>query len=45
MTSDTLDWVLIVISCIGLNEEIRRIRPLRERDRVDGWAGAGRLIV
>lgn len=26
MTSDTLDWVLIVIACIGLNEEWMRAR-------------------
>ena len=36
MTSDTMDWVLILMSCIGLNEEIRHIRPLRGADRVDG---------
>jgi exopolysaccharide production protein ExoQ len=28
MTSDTLDWVLILVSCIGMNEEMRRTRPL-----------------
>ncbi len=28
MTADTMDWVLILVSCIGLNEEIRRTRPL-----------------
>ena len=26
MTSDTLDWVLILISCIGMNEEVSRLR-------------------
>lgn len=26
LTADTLDWVLIVIACIGLNEETARIR-------------------
>jgi exopolysaccharide production protein ExoQ len=36
MTSDTLDWVLILRSCIGMNEEIRRIRRLGEGDRDDG---------
>jgi O-antigen ligase len=25
MTSDTLDWVLIVVSCIGMNDEILRL--------------------
>jgi exopolysaccharide production protein ExoQ len=28
MTSDTLDWVLILVACIGMNDEIRRTRPL-----------------
>jgi O-antigen ligase len=28
MTSDTLDWVLILVACIGMNEEMRRTRPL-----------------
>ena len=36
MTSDTLDWVLILMSCIGMNEEISRIRRLGESDRDDG---------
>lgn len=31
MTTDTLDWVLILISCIGMNEEMRRTRPLLPR--------------
>ena len=26
MTSDTLDWVLILVSCIGMNEEVSRLR-------------------
>jgi membrane protein required for beta-lactamase induction len=26
LTADTLDWVLIVIACIGLNEESARVR-------------------
>jgi exopolysaccharide production protein ExoQ len=26
MTSDTLDWVLILVSCIGMNEEASRLR-------------------
>jgi exopolysaccharide production protein ExoQ len=26
MTSDTLDWVLIVVSCVGMNEEVSRLR-------------------
>jgi O-antigen ligase len=28
LTADTLDWVLIVIACIGLNEESARVRAL-----------------
>ena len=28
LTADTLDWVLIVIACIGLNEEWARVRTL-----------------
>jgi exopolysaccharide production protein ExoQ len=27
MTADTLDWVLILAACIGMNEEMRRTRP------------------
>lgn len=30
MTSDTLDWVLIVVSCIGMNNEILRLHLARE---------------
>jgi exopolysaccharide production protein ExoQ len=28
MTADTLDWVLIVVSCVGINEEINRVNML-----------------
>jgi exopolysaccharide production protein ExoQ len=26
MTADTLDWVLILVSCIGMNDEVSRLR-------------------
>jgi exopolysaccharide production protein ExoQ len=28
MTADTLDWVLILVACIGMNDEMRRTQPL-----------------
>ena len=36
LTSDTLDWVLIVIACIGLNEEWARVRIVLPPSRRDG---------
>jgi O-antigen ligase len=36
LTSDTLDWVLIVIACIGLNEEWARVRTFLPPSRRDG---------
>jgi hypothetical protein len=36
LTSDTLDWVLIVIACIGLNEEWARVRIFLPPSRRDG---------
>jgi exopolysaccharide production protein ExoQ len=28
MSSDTLDWVLIVVSCVGLNQEMSRLKAI-----------------
>ncbi|MEA3006515.1 MAG: hypothetical protein QOI94_1784, partial [Acidobacteriaceae bacterium] len=37
MTSDTLDWVLILVACIGMNDEIRRTYPLHLNKHVASW--------
>ena len=49
LTADTLDWVLIVIACIGLNEESARVRailpPLRRNTRLRIRWKASRMLV
>jgi exopolysaccharide production protein ExoQ len=49
LTADTLDWVLIVIACIGLNEESARVRvvlpPSRRNTRLRVRWKASRLLV
>jgi exopolysaccharide production protein ExoQ len=49
LTADTLDWVLIVIACIGLNEESARVRavlpPSRRNTRLRIRWKASRLLV
>ncbi|HTF72084.1 MAG TPA: O-antigen ligase family protein [Edaphobacter sp.] len=49
LTADTLDWVLIVIACIGLNEEWARVRallpPSRRNTRLRVRWKASRLLV
>jgi exopolysaccharide production protein ExoQ len=37
MTSDTLDWVLILVSCIGMNDEMRRSCSLQLNKHVTSW--------
>jgi O-antigen ligase len=49
LTADTLDWVLIIIACIGLNEESARVRailpPSRRNARFRVRWKASRLLV
>jgi O-antigen ligase len=49
LTADTLDWVLIVIACVGLNEESARVRavlpPSRRNARFRVRWKASRLLV
>jgi exopolysaccharide production protein ExoQ len=49
LTADTLDWVLIVIACIGLNEESARVKavmpPSRRNTRLRIRWKASRLLV
>ncbi len=49
LTADTLDWVLIVIACIGLNEESARVKailpPSQRNTRLKIRWKASRLLV
>jgi O-antigen ligase len=49
LTADTLDWLLIVIACIGLNQEWARVRaflpPSRRNTRVRLRWKASRMLV
>jgi exopolysaccharide production protein ExoQ len=49
MTADTLDWVLIVIACIGLNQEWARVRnflpPSQQKKTLRLRWKASRLLV